>query len=126
SELGTWLHVWAWATIATIVVLDCLLIARVARAAPGVRRRLLPLASVFVVLWTFVFVFTSLVVLGVTKEAEWALWPYSAVYGLSAFAAAVGLAAVRRRRGDVPDLVVEVARTPAGDVTDRLPPAPRA
>src|SRR5262249_31614893 len=108
SEIGTWLHVWAVAGIATIVLVDCLLIARVVRAAPGVRRRLLPLVAVFVVLWTFVFLFTSLVTLGIAREAEWTLWPFSAVYGLSAVAATAGFAAVRRRRGDVADLVVEL------------------
>jgi len=120
SGLGTWLDVWAVAAIATIVVVDCLLVTRVVRAAPGVRRRLLPLVAVFVVLWTFVFVFTSLVTLGVVDEAEWALYPFTAVYGLSALAAAVGLAAVRRRRGDVADLVVQLDSVRSGDVRERL------
>ena len=75
--MGTWLDVWAVVGIATIVLVDCLLVARVIRAAPGVRRRLLPLVAVFVVLWTFVFVYTSLVTLGVEPEAEWALYPFT-------------------------------------------------
>ena len=108
------------ARIATIVVVDRVLVARVVRAAPGVRRRLLPLVAVFVVLWTFVFVFTSLVTLGVADEAEWVLYPFTAVYGLSALAAAVGLAAVRRKRGDVADLVVELDSVRPGDVRERL------
>ena len=120
SGIGTWLDVWAVAGIATIVLVDCLLLARVVRAAPGVRRRLLPLVAVFVVLWTFVFVFTSLVTLGVEREAEWVLYPFTAVYGLSALAAAAGLAAVRRKRGDVADLVVELERVRSGDVRERL------
>ena len=120
SGTGTWLDVWAVARIATIVVVDCVLVARVVRAAPGVRRRLLPLVAVFVVLWTFVFVFTSLVTLGVADEAEWVLYPFTAVYGLSALAAAVGLAAVRRKRGDVADLVVELDSVRPGDVRERL------
>jgi len=120
SGLGTWLDVWAVAGIATIVVVDYLLVARVVRAAPGVRRRLLPLVAVFVVLWTFVFVFTSLITLGVAHPAQWVLYPFTAVYGLSALAAAAGLAAVRRRRGDVADLVVELDRVRAGDVRERL------
>ncbi len=120
SGIGTWLDAWAVAAIATIVVVDCLLVARVVRAAPGVRRRLVPLVAVFVVLWTFVFVFTSLVTLGVAHEAEWALYPFTAVYGLSALAAAIGLAAVRRRRGDVADLVVELDSVRSGDVRARL------
>jgi signal transduction histidine kinase len=109
------------AGIATIVLVDCLLVTRVVRAAPGVRRRLLPLVAVFVVLWTFVFVFTSLVILGAAQEAEWALYLYSSVYGVSAVAAAAaGLAAVRRRRGDVADLVVELDKVRSGDVQERL------
>jgi signal transduction histidine kinase len=120
SGLGTWLDAWAVAAIATIVVVDCLLVRRVVRAAPGVRRRLMPLVGVFVVLWTFVFVFTSLVTLGVVHEAEWALYPFTAVYGLSALAAAAGLAAVRRRRGDVADLVVQLDSVRSGDVRERL------
>jgi signal transduction histidine kinase len=120
SGIGTWLNIWAVAGIATIVLVDCLLVARVVRAAPGVRRRLLPLVAVFVILWTFIFVFTSLVTLGVTNEAQWVLWPFNAVYGLSALAAAVGLAAVRRKRGDVADFVVELDKVRAGDVRERL------
>jgi signal transduction histidine kinase len=120
SGLGTWLNIWAVGTIATIVVVDCLLVARVVRAAPGARRRLMPLVGVFVVLWTFVFVFTSLVTLGVVHETQWALYPFTAVYGLSALAAAVGLAAVRRKRGDVADLVVQLDSVRSGDVRERL------
>ena len=68
-------------------------------------------------LWTFVFVFTSLVTLGVADPAEWALYPF-AVSPVGTSAAA--LPATRRRRGDVADLVVELDKVRAGDVRERL------
>lgn len=120
SGMKTWLNVWAVAGIVTIAVVDFLLLVRVWRAPPGARRRLLPLIAVFVVLWTFVFVYTSLVTLGVEPETVWALYVYSSVYGLSAVAAAIGLSLVRRRRGDVADLVVALDQVRSGDVRERL------
>ena len=60
SGVHAWEQVW-WVGQAVLwVLVDVVLIARLWRATPGARRRLLPLYSLVVLLFTFVFVYHAI------------------------------------------------------------------
>jgi signal transduction histidine kinase len=123
STLDVWPRVWSVAVICSWVVLSGFLIVRIARAAPGARRRLIPLFSVVIVLGLFDYSMYGFYTLTEQVPSTW--WNVyignsSVVMLFSAFGAAFGLARVRKARGSVADLVVELGRVEPGRVHETL------
>jgi signal transduction histidine kinase len=120
SGVHAWEQVW-WVVQAVLwVLVDVVLIARLWRATPGARRRLLPLYGLVVLLWTFDVVYHAIHVALDRPWAEWFPYFWWATFGLSAAGAAFGLSRVRHARASVSDLVVELGEVEPGHVRDAL------
>jgi signal transduction histidine kinase len=120
SGLGAWHEVWPLVVIVAWFATAALLVVRLVRATPGSRRRLLPLYGLVVTFFTFNLTYNELHASEGTPWAGWFLWEWN--YGplLSAAAAVFGLAAVKRKRSAVADLVVELDRAGPGQVQQAL------
>jgi len=114
-EVATW---WAW--IASYPVLDTLLLVRLRRAVPGARRRLVPLFLVMLIGQTTTGEAFAFDFLRQQGTSQWVNWTFSLMPAFSAAGAAYGLAAVRRKRSTVADLVVELERAEPGRVRESL------
>jgi signal transduction histidine kinase len=120
SGVGTWIRACSVVWFVWWFVLDAFLITRLVRATPGSRRRLAPLyLLVLVVLQPF---YLYALYRGLEGQAlpRWLWYPVWSWYFWSAVGAAFGLARVRRARGSVADLVVELGTVAPGRVREAL------
>jgi signal transduction histidine kinase len=117
SYLHAWVNGREMVAIATTLVVDGFLAVRLWRASPGARRRIGPLYAQWFTFWNFAIIYHSLAVI-LDGPALGAWWAYvSQLYPLSsAVGAWFGLATVRRARGSVADLVVELGEVEPGQV----------
>ena len=118
SGVHAWEQVWWVVGAALWVLVDVVLIARLWRATPGARRRLLPLYGLVIALFTFIFIYNAVHVAQDKPWADWFYYFWVASFGTSAVGAAWGLSRVRHARGAVSDLVVELGEVELGGVRD--------
>jgi signal transduction histidine kinase len=123
SGLDVSAKAWSVLVLANWVVLSGFLIVRIAQAAPGARRRLIPLFGALICLGLFDYSMYGYYTLSGQPPSTW--WGVyagntSAVMLVSAFGAAFGLARVRQARGSVADLVVELGKVEPGGVRETL------
>ena len=120
SHLDAWDEIWWTGQLAIILAVVVVLLARLRRATPGARRRLLPLTVVVAIAYPFNFFYVTI---HAYQDEPWDSWFYFCWWGffaLSAAGAAFGLSRVRHARGAVSDLVVELGEVEPGGVRDAL------
>ena len=120
SHLEVWDEIWWTGQLAIILAVIVVLLAKVRRASPGARRRLLPLTVFVAIAYPFNFAYVTI---HAYQDEPWDNWFYFcwwSCFGLSAAAAAFGLSRVRHARAGVSDLVVELGQVEPGEVRDAL------
>jgi signal transduction histidine kinase len=124
SGLVDWAKVWALLLLVCWGLVTAFLVVRVVRAAPGARRRLIPLFGLFLCSQWFgssQYIYTTFTGRYYTGSTLYS-WVGQAEFVtlLSAIGAAFGLVRVRQKRSSVADLVVQLGKVEPGNVRGTL------
>jgi signal transduction histidine kinase len=118
--VANWEKIWWSGQLAIVLAVVGVLLARLRRATPGARRRLLPLTAVVATVLPFNFAYVTIHAFQGTAWAWWFPYTWYCFFWLSSAGVVFGLARVRHARSAVSDLVVELGEVEPGGVRGAL------